>query len=484
MIASSWAAVSQGLDRKLGARSKALYPEYRDDPVGFARDVLGCYVWGPEDSPTGHEGQVGLLRKIAANAQTEAIASRGVGKTFAASIVVPWWLESRENGVVVSTSSTFNQVEQVLWRNVRQRYALAKRPLLGRCLTTKVELGPAWYGYGFSSDKPDNVRGFHSMADVFQENEHEGGILVLVDEASGVGDEIMDALDGFLTGRDSKLVYITNPTRRRGRAYEAHRSADFAHFQVSAFDAPERLVSREWIEKQRRKYGPNEEQDPRWAAYVRGVYPVEGDDSLFPLWILDRARFWTPETNEVRMGVDIARKGSDRSVAVLLRNGRVAQIAVWRGKDLMESARRVLRAAKSWGVPSHAIAIDIGMGAGVIDRLRELGHRVTAVDFGSGPTGEFADLVGEEAKFKNRRAELFWALRIMLERGRLSVSDRWADLWTELQQFGYEYDRLEKMVITPKEEIVAALGHSPDLADALACAIAAPVHHRVFASAT
>lgn len=414
----------------------------------------------------------------------ELRASRGVGKTRWIACMIIWWLETRENAVAIWTAPTNRQVEVGLGRNIRHLYGGAKKPLLGRPLTKQIELGPGWFGVGFSTTEPDKVQGFHEMRDVFHRNEHEGGVLVAVDEASGVPDPNLDALDGILTAEGSRLVYISNPLRKRGRAWEVHDLEEWAHSQVSAFDAPPELVSAKWIEDRRKLWGPDVERDPRWCAYVLGVYPPEDDDALFPISLLDRARHSDPQVEELRMGVDVARHGADRSVALLLKNGRVAQIAAWRTPDLMDTTRRVLRAAKVWGVPTSAIAIDIGMGAGVIDRLRELGHSPTAVDFGSSPLMDRADLYGRDAKFLNRRAELFWTIRCALVSGQLSISDVWHPLWTELQAFGYEYDRLEKMKVTSKDDLKSILGHSPDYADALACAMASPSRSRIFAAST
>ena len=74
-----------------------------------------------------------------------------------------------------------------------------------------------------------------------------------------------------------------------------------------------------------------------------------------------------PELNEGRhLGVDIARSGSDQSVAVVTVDGVVKHAEGWQSEDLMETAKRSMAIATEWGVPGVNLHGDMdGMGAGV-----------------------------------------------------------------------------------------------------------------------
>ena len=62
-----------------------------------------------------------------------------------------------------------------------------------------------WFATARTASTPENMAGFHE--------EH---ILFVVDEASGISDEIFEAVEGALTTKDAKLLVCGNPTRNSG----------------------------------------------------------------------------------------------------------------------------------------------------------------------------------------------------------------------------------------------------------------------------
>jgi hypothetical protein len=71
-----------------------------------------------------------------------------------------------------------------------------------------------------------------------------------------------------------------------------------------------------------------------------------------------------------------------------------------------------------WKVPlkSGNVHVEVtGLGAGVVDRLRQLNVEVDPVDPGGAPQGEWTHVVGRNIKFQNRRSELYWAARRLLD---------------------------------------------------------------------
>ncbi len=62
-----------------------------------------------------------------------------------------------------------------------------------------------WFATAKTATKPENMQGFH-----------EDHMLIVVDEASGVADPIMEAILGTLTGDDNKLLLMGNPNRIEG----------------------------------------------------------------------------------------------------------------------------------------------------------------------------------------------------------------------------------------------------------------------------
>lgn len=165
------------------------------------------------------------------------------------------------------------------------------------------------------------------------------------------------------------------------------------------------------------------------------------------------------------IGVDVARYGDDRTV--ILRRQGLASFApiVMQGADSMAVASRVAAVMAEWS--SDAVMVDGtgGYGAGVIDRLRQLGHGIMEVQFGGKPM---------DARFANKRAEMWWGIREWLEAGGAIPDDH--SLVRELSAPTYSTDNARGVLqLEPKDKLKERIGVSPDIADALALTFAYPV---------
>ncbi len=165
------------------------------------------------------------------------------------------------------------------------------------------------------------------------------------------------------------------------------------------------------------------------------------------------------------IGVDVARHGDDRTV-IICRDGSYIDpddgITVLRGADTMQTAARVVEVAdrfKPW-----ATLIDgVGVGGGVVDRLRQLGlANVIEVNAGARPD--------QSDRYYNQRMEMWARMKDwLLTRGALPDRD---DLADDLAAPLFEYDAQNRMRLEKKEDMKARSLPSPDLADALALTFA------------
>jgi hypothetical protein len=165
------------------------------------------------------------------------------------------------------------------------------------------------------------------------------------------------------------------------------------------------------------------------------------------------------------IGVDPARFGDDRSVIVLRQGLRMEPPMVFTGIDNMTLASAVANVIEDRD--PDAVFIDSGAGAGVIDRLRQLGYDVIEVQFGG--------KASNPNLFVNKRAEMWWGVKDWIDMG--GVLPERTDLLTELSTPTYWYDAVGKRCLESKDEIKKRLqgGGSPDIADALALTFAYPV---------
>ena len=169
----------------------------------------------------------------------------------------------------------------------------------------------------------------------------------------------------------------------------------------------------------------------------------------------------------VVIGVDPARFGDDRSVIVRRQGLFCFPPLVFKGVDTMFLASRVALEINHHK-PAAVFVDEGGVGAGVVDRLRQLGHTIINVSFGA---------KSPVKGFLNLRAFMWWEMREWLTRGGAIPADE--GLIRELATPTYGFNGRGDVVLESKDDIKERLSaiefSSPDLADALACTFAAPV---------
>ena len=413
------------------------------EPLWFADKVLGVSLWGKQKD---------ILNLIRDNREVVVKSCNASGKTFVAAVAVHWWLLSFPNSIVITTAPTGRQVREVLWREIRNIAASGDLYPPNSILQTQLNMGPRWFALGLSTDEPDKFQGFHSEK-----------LLVIVDEASGVTDGVFEAIDGL---RPTRLLLIGNPTTNMGRFANDFRMKDVKHVTISAFDTPNLqenkivvggLVTYEDVMKMKERYG---EDSDVYRVRVLGEFPKSDSDTLIGLDEVVRAMNRDAETKfnwEKKMGVDVARFGNDRTAIVIRQGERVVKKIVATQQDLMAVAGLVISTAKEESVKSENIFVDtIGYGAGVVDRLKEQGWYVSAVNV--------AEVATDQERFANQRAEIFFKLKDWLKTGSLPNDD---DFY-ELANIKYTYNSKGKIILESKEDMKKRGLDSPDVADALA----------------
>lgn len=417
-------------------------------------EILGWTPW---------KKQTEIADALVQDQRVSVVSCNGAGKTAVAARILLWFVQTRRNAVVVTTAPTWHQVG-LLWREVRTAFAGSARPLAGEILHNRLELAPTWYATGLSTDREERFQGYHAGG---MKAGDDGGMLVIVDEASGVDDSIFDAMRGYLTSANSYVLLIGNGNKPQGAFYDSHQRGNWKRFSISAFDVPEAIMDRGWIEEQRDHWG---EESAQYCVRVLGKFPERGGDfQLIPLWLLEEAEKKTPTDAAGRyIGLDVARGGGDQSVACVTVDGIVVAVENWDSSDLMLTAAKTRDLAKRWDVPGKQICVDVsGIGAGVVDRLREGGLLCQGIDFGGKPEHDWDWLLGSDARFANRKAELHWAGRMALMNGHASIPGEFRrTLWQQLMWTNYEYNDRGVMKMESKEKLRQRHGASPDFADA------------------
>ncbi len=436
--------------------------QWRSDPVAFARDVLGVNLWSR---------QCDIAVAVRDNARVAVRSCHAAGKTFLAATLVLWFLATRKDSLVLTTASTFRQVQHVLWSTIAGIARNARIPIGGAMHQTEYRIADRWHALGLSTDNPERFQGFHAP-----------NLLVVVDEPGAIPEPVFAAVEGVLASGNTRLLMIGNPTTPQGPFYDAfHRDADsYRTFKISAFDTPnlraarsgntpdKHLVTPDWVESRKRMWG---EDSDLYRSRVLADFPLAGADQLFSLALLDGALSDPSPSSaadqhaQAALGVDVARFGRDATAYSWIVDGRLTRQLQIRGATTMQSAGRI--AADLDRTPDLAVAVDdTGVGGGVTDRLREQSWSPLPINFGSS--------ANDAEHYANRAAEIYDRLRKALADGRLTID---ADLPTRDELIGqlsvmtYSYTSDGRRAVRKRGRHDHA--PSPDLADSFALAWAA-----------
>lgn len=317
-----------------------------------------------------------------------------------------------------------------------------------------------------SPEKPEALAGVHSA----------GHVLLIADEASGIPDAVFETAAGSMSGHNAITILTGNPVRTSGLFFEVFRSLkdEWTTLHTSCVGHPN--VAPDFVRQMALQYGENSNA---YRVRVLGEFPLADDDAVIPFELLEAAlkRDVKPMLVRPVWGLDCARKGADRS-ALAKRRGNVLlePVKTWEGLETMELVGRVKAeydATMPSARPAEILVDAIGIGAGVADRLRELGLPIRSINVSESPS------LGD--RYLNLKAELWWRGREWFQARDCNIAGD-EKLMTELSIVEYGYTSAGKIKIVPKEETKKKhpkIG-SPDRADAFILTFAA---HAAIASA-
>jgi len=305
------------------------------------------------------------------------------------------------------------------------------------------------------AETPEALAGVHS--------EH---VMLVVDEASGVPEQVFEAAAGSMSGHNATTIMLSNPTRSSGTFFESQtRMADsWWTRRWSCVDSP--LVSDEFVDEMRLRYG---EESNAFRIRVLGEFPLADDDTIIPFHLVEAATHRDVEVDIERKpvwAVDPARFGSDRTAFCKRVGNVITEVKSWRGLDLMQTVGRVMaeyEALNPSARPSEILVDSIGVGAGVVDRLRELGAPVRGVNVAESPS------MGET--YNNLRTELWFKTKAWLEDRSCKVPKD-DELLADLTSIRYSFTSSGKMAAESKDQMRKRGLRSPDLADAVCLTMA------------
>lgn len=460
---------------------------YAKDPLGFVR---WAFPWGEpgelESQPGPEPWQEELLEQLGAGLidfqgviRLARTSGHGIGKSALVAWLILWAMSTCPDCVGVVTANTENQLKTKTWVQLAVWYRrFIGKDLFKMTATAMFSVDPDHEKTWRFDMVPWSERNTEAFAGLHNQGRR---ILLVFDEASAIPDLIWEVAEGALTDENTEIIWAVfgNPTRNKGRFRDCFPGGKFAHrWKSRAIDS--RQVSftnkaqiQEWIDD----YG---EDHDFVRVRVRGVFPRVDAESFIPFELATNAvlREFLRPNDPVVLGVDVGRFGDDASV-IYPRCGRDAvtrPIEVYRGIDTMVLVGKIVAALHRHN--ASAVFVDAGgVGGGVVDRLRELRVPVYAVDFGASPD-YYVFTESSGTKYKNKRAEIWGAMRDWLKGGSIpdALPGQELTLVDELIGPNFTLDGNEAIQLESKKDMRRRGVASPNVADALACTFAMPVY--------
>jgi phage terminase large subunit len=449
----------------------AVLERWARDAVAFVRDCIGAEpdAW-----------QLDALRAIS-DPKTERLAMKackGPGKTAAEAWIILWFLVTRPYSKVACTSITGDNLSTNLWPELAkwiQASDFLKLTLEWTKTRVIVKESPdTWFAVARSwSQSADPQQQAEALAGI-----HADYVLFVLDESGGMPQALMTTAEAVLaTGKETKIVQAGNPTSTDGPLYRACVTDRHLWHVVTITgdpDDPKRSprIKMEWAKQQIASYG----RDNPWVQInVLGEFPPASINALLgpPDVEASMRRYLPPESYdwaEVRIGVDVARYGDDRTVIFPRQGLKAFHPKVTRHQHgaavSADIATQVMSVCKTF--KTHTVIMDAtgGWAAGARDILVTAGFKPIEVQFHA--PCRMVD--GKEAKYRNKRAEMHFGVSEWVKNG------GWLpdvpELLGELTTPTYTVREDGKFQIEAKEQVKERLGRSPDLADALALTFA------------
>lgn len=318
---------------------KLLIP-YIDRPREFVEDILFRY-YPTDPKPVLNRNQIKLFDAVTRGEFISVRSGRGRGKTAGVAFLCLWFLATRPRARVVCTAPKADQLSDILWTEIAKwlHFSPLKEMLVwGKEKIECVEMPEGWFAVARTAKNKENFSGFHEEHQMF-----------IVDESSGVPDEISETIEATQTSNkatDSKkeiiTIHISNPTKITGYFYKTQMLSSWRDMWIPIhFDATDGEIKRDMgAMRLIRLYGRDHDIV---QVSVFGNFP-----SGNPRAVLSLSDVWDAVNRDVvaegaiEIGVDVARFGDDQTIICYRHGYKVFPLRAYKKQDTYETEQNVL----------------------------------------------------------------------------------------------------------------------------------------------
>ena len=434
--------------------------------------------------------QAEICRSVVENETTVVESGNSIGKSYLAAGLILWWLYTRPGSLVVTTAPSQTLLGTVLFKELRRAHSKSVVELHGK-ITESANASPQTLTVDGTGHQILGIatRGVERLS-----GQHAGDLLQVIDEASGIEDDIWEALD---SQNPTKRVVFGNPIKADGQFVELAKRGELQNKDASipphhrtrliivpSTDSPDiheershrGLADAGFLRRNEEKYG---RQSLWWKTHIDAKRPTVSADGLIPEYWLDWAAIQERPTfpgierfaGVKRLACDLGEGvGRDKTVIVVRDDLSILEVASSNAWGLPEAATEMWKLARKWGVKDEHCSYDaLGIG-------RDMKNHLERHQFAARPYRGSSSVKGD---FANLRTLSAWRLRQRLDPERddpgrphqkqIPFSIRpgpwWLQMRSELLELRYELVG-QKTKLEPKEDLLTRLGHSPDFADA------------------
>lgn len=455
---------------------------WKNNPVLFFQQAMS---FEPD------EWQIEVANALVENGRVAVKSGQGVGKTGLTANTIFWFLTCFYKSKVVCTAPTQQQLKDVLWSELAKWHNKSLIKNFYKLLATRLEIvndGSEWFATMRTATKPENMQGFHA-----------DNLLFVVDEGSGVDREIFEVIEGTLSGSNNKLLVLGNPTKTDGYFYDIFNGSSTGWSNVTVSSRDSKRTNKKNIARLDAKYGKDSNVV---RVRVDGLFPKNTQEKIISLETVEKAMglgdYREPlmnmsEVNSnpiLNIGVDVARKGDDRSTIAIMRNDYYYEVSEYNQVMTNELSGIVLNTVRQYlaslnGIEKVYIKVDeTGVGGGVVDMLQEqaqeqslfLGVKIEVYGVNNGGTSQM------KQQYKNIISELWGTMGETLMHNFMLKEDEFdiirlpqiSELKAELSDRNYKFDSKGRIMIESKDELKERGNRSPDYADAIMLASYTP----------
>lgn len=445
--------------------AKVAIREWRDDPVKFVRDNFKV-----EPDLWQVKALISFANRDNKIHRLSLQACAGPGKSTVLAWCILWFLTtqgekgSHPKGAAISV--TQDNLKDNLWSEVAKWHQISD---VTRFLFTWTKERI------FANDHPEtwfiSARSFAKSANAEEQGRtlsgiHSKYVLFVIDESGDIPVNVLKSAEQAMSTADKefgRIIQAGNPTSLEGMLYAAQSSlADkWEVIKITGDpDDPDRSprIDAKWAAEQIKTYGRD---DPWVKSYILGEFPDSAINTLLSLEDVEKSMNRTVRATDItysqkRLGVDVARFGSDSSIIVPRQGLVMFKYVEMRGFRTPDIAARVMEAKYKWGSESEFVDGTGGFGSGVIDSMRQGGANPFEVHFSE---------KSSDQRYYNKRSEMWFKMAEWVKSG--GCLYKCNTLKKELLAPTYTFKN-GKFILEAKEQIKSRLGFSPDRCDALA----------------